>query len=393
MEACSITCAMTRNHWPSTALSRRLGLTAPIVQGPFGSGLSSVDLVAAVSEAGGLGSFGVHHLDGERIQATAAAIRARTGRPFALNLWMPLEDSENPKLSDAEFELALDTLRPYFTELGVPLPKRPQRFTPPYAEQIEALIEARPAVFSFVFGVPEPSVLRQCRESGIVVLGTATTVDEAIELESAGVDAVVASGFEAGGHRISFLRSAEESLTGTIALVPQVVDAIRIPVIAAGGIADGRGIAAALCLGAQAVQIGTAFLACEESGTSDLHREQLRGPDARYTALTRAYTGRLARGIRTSFMDRMRAHENDVPRYPVQAWLTAQYRSAALAQGRKDLVPLWSGQSAALIRHRSAAALLESLATETTSVFSTTCRLECAEYPEAAELSPMPPAV
>ena len=357
--------------WSSTALSRRLGLTAPIVQGPFGSGLSSVDLVVAVSEAGGLGSFGVHHLDGEGIRATASAIRARTGQPFALNLWMPLEDSEDPILSDAEFERALDTLRPCFSELGVPPPARPQRFTPPYAEQIAALIEARPAVFSFVFGVPEPAVLRQCRESGITTLGTATTVDEAIELERAGVDAVVASGFEAGGHRISFLRSAEESLTGTIALVPQVVDAIRIPVIAAGGIADGRGIAAAFCLGAQAVQIGTAFLACQESGTSALHREQLHGPDARYTALTRVYTGRLARGIRNRFIDDMRDHERHVPHYPVQAWLTAQYKSAALAQRRKDLVPLWSGQSAALIRHRSAAALLESLEAETASVFST----------------------
>lgn len=356
--------------WRSTALARRLGLTAPIVQGPFGSGLSAVDLVVAVSEAGGLGSFGVHHLDGKGIQATASAIRARTGRPFALNLWVPLEDSENPTLSDAEYERALDTLRPYFSELGVPLPTRPQRFTPPYAEQIEALIEARPAAFSFVFGIPEPAVLRRCRELGILALGTATTVDEAIELERAGVDAVVASGFEAGGHRISFLRGAEESLTGTIALVPQVVDAVRIPVIAAGGIADGRGIAAAFCLGAQAVQIGTAFLACNESGASDLHREQLHGPDARYTALTRAFTGRLARGIRNRFIDEMRDRERDVPHYPVQAWLTAQCKAAALAQGRKDLVPLWSGQSAALIRQRSAAELFESLVAETASVFS-----------------------
>lgn len=353
-----------------TPFAQRLGLSAPIVQGPFGSGLSAVDLVVEVSEAGGLGSFGVHHLDANGILATAAAIRARTQRPFALNLWIPMQDSGDPSLSDAEYDEALDVLRPYFKELGLPLPRRPQRFTPDYAEQVDALLEARPAIFSFVFGIPEPAVLRRCRELGIVTLATVTTVDEAIEAERAGVDAVVASGFEAGGHRISFLREAEDSLTGTVALIPQVVDAVRIPVIAAGGIADGRGIAAALCLGAQAVQIGTAFLACDESGASSLHREQLRSSNARYTALTRAFTGRLARGIRNRFIEDMRSRERQVPRYPVQAWLTAQYKSAAIAAGRTDLLPLWSGQSAALIRHRKARELFESLVAEMGQVLS-----------------------
>lgn len=356
-----------------TPFAQQLGLSAPIVQGPFGSGLSSVDLVVEVSEAGGLGSFGVHHLDGARILATAAAIRARTQRAFALNLWIPMQDSEDPSLSDAEYNEALDVLRPYFKELNVPVPAaRPQRFTPAYAEQIDALLEARPAVFSFVFGIPDPKVLHRCRELGIMTLATVTTVDEALEAERAGVDAVVASGFEAGGHRISFLREAEDSLTGTMALIPQVVDAVRIPVIAAGGIADGRGIAAALCLGAQAVQIGTAFLACDESGASSLHREQLRSAHARYTTLTRAFTGRLARGIRNRFIEEMKSREQQVPRYPVQAWLTAQYKSAAIAARRTDLLPLWSGQSASLIRHRKARELFDSLVAQTQEVLSPT---------------------
>jgi nitronate monooxygenase len=361
--------------WQQTDLARQLQLRAPIVQGPFGSGLSAVDLVVAISEAGGLGSFGVHHLYRDGIREVAAAIRARTDRPFALNLWIPFENSESPPISEAEFASALATLKPYYDELGVPAPSRPARFTPPYVEQIEAVLEARPAVFSFVFGIPEPRVLARCRELGIMTLGTITTVDEAIAMERAGVDAVVASGFEAGGHRISFLKPAQDSLIGTLALVPQVVDAVRIPVIAAGGIGDGRGIAAVLCLGAQAAQIGTVFLACDESASSPLHRERLRSPDARHTALTRAFTGRLARGIRNRFIDEMREHEAAVPQYPVQAWLTAQWKQNGIAQGRPDLLSLWSGQSAALIKHRKAADAFASLVQETSAVFAGMARV------------------
>jgi len=354
----------------ATTLSRRVGLSVPIIQGPFGSGISAVELVVAVSESGGLGSFGVHHLGRDGIRDVAAAIRAKTSRPFALNLWIPFEDSENPSLTDTEFQQAIDTLRPYYDQLGVTSPTRPIRFTPPFAEQIEAVLDARPSVFSFVFGIPEASVLERCRELGILTLGTVTTVDEAVAMNNAGVDAVVASGFEAGGHRISFLQPAEDSLVGTMALIPQVVDAVQIPVIAAGGIADGRGIAAALCLGAQAVQIGTAFLACDESGANTVHREQLHSHNARYTVLTRAFTGRLARGIRNRFVDEMRPNELHVPNYPVQAWLTAQYKQAAIAQQRADLLSLWSGQSAALIRHRKARELMAALVEETDAILA-----------------------
>jgi nitronate monooxygenase len=354
--------------WQQTKFAQRLGLDTPIVQGPFGSGLSAVDLVVAVSEAGGLGSFGVHHLPYDGIRDVAARIRARTTRAFALNLWIPFEDSEHPEVSDREFAHALDVLRPYFEELDVPLPKQPARFTPPYAEQVEAVLAARPRVFSFVFGIPTPDVLARCRELDIMTVGTVTTVDEAIALERAGVDAIVASGCEAGGHRISFLESAESSLIGTLALVPQVVDAVDVPVIAAGGIADGRGIAAALCLGAQAAQIGTAFLACDESAASSTHREQLHSPAARYTALTRAFTGRLARSIRNRLVDEMHGRDADLLPYPVHAWLIAHLKPAALARGRIDLISLWSGQSASLIRHRKARELMTDLVTQTEQV-------------------------
>ena len=354
--------------WKNTEVTRRLKLDAPIVQGPFGSGLSAVDLVVAVSEGGGLGSFGVHHLDGAGIRAVDAQIRARTSRTFALNLWIPLGDSDDPQMTEAQWKAAVELLRPYFDELRVPLPARPVRFGPRYQEQIETLLELRPPVFSFVFGVPDAAVLDRCRSLGIATLGVATTPAEATALENAGVDMIVASGFEAGGHRASFLREPEDCLTGTMALIPQVVDTVKIPVLAAGGIVDGRGTAAALKLGASAVQIGTAFLACQESNATPLHREKLFSTDARRTTLTRGFTGRLARSIHNEFIDALRGKEPVLAPYPVQAWLTAQLKSAALAANRADVISLWSGQGAPLLKHRHAAELLRALVTETDAI-------------------------
>jgi nitronate monooxygenase len=351
--------------WTNNELTRRLALDAPIVQGPFGSGLSAVDLVVAVSDSGGLGSFGVHHLDGAGIRQVAAQIRARTRRTFALNLWIPLGDSDAPQLTEAKWNAACELLRPWFDELHVPLPARPARFGPRYEEQIETVIELAPPVFSFVFGVPSPNVLERCRSAGIATLGAATTADEAKLLADAGVDMIVATGFEAGGHRVSFLREPEECLTGTLALIPQVLDAVKVPVIAAGGMADGRGIAAALTAGAQAAQIGTAFLACEESNASPLHRAKLFSPDARRTTLTRAFTGRLARSVHNGFIDAMHGKEPLFASYPVQAWLTAQLKTAALAAGRADVVSLWSGQAAPLLEHHRAAELFRFLVDDT----------------------------
>ena len=347
--------------WKPNELTRRLALDAPIVQGPFGSGLSAVDLVVAVSESGRLGSFGVHHLDGAGIRDVTARIRARTERPFALNLWMPLGDSDDPQVSDVQWSAALTLLRPWFEELRVPVPDRPARFGPRFDEQLETVIELAPPVFSFIFGVPSPQVLERCRARGIFTVGAATTPAEARTLADAGVEAIVATGFEAGGHRPSWLREAEDSLTGTLTLVPQVLDVVNVPVIAAGGIADGRGIAEALTLGASAAQLGTAFLACEESNAAPLHREKLFAIDARHTTLTRAFTGRLARSIHNGFVAAMKGGGAGIAPYPVHAWLTAKLRSAALAAGRADLISLWSGQGAPLLKHRRARELFAAL--------------------------------
>jgi len=353
------------SNWTETEITRRLNIRYPIIQGPFGRGASTALLAATVSNAGGLGSFGSNDQSPAEITKTAAEIRKLTDKPFGMNLWVSTYDAGGETLTAETYERVTKLLEPYYKELKVDIPPIPKSKPQNFDDQVAALIEARPAVFSFVFGIPSPEILRKCREKGIVTVGAASTVDEAVACEQAGVDCVAASGFEAGGHRPSFLKPADESLMGTFALVPQVADKVKIPVIAAGGIADGRGIVAALTLGADAVQIGTAFLACDESGASDLHRQLLFQEEAKNTGLSRAYTGRLARGIYHRFAAEMKVHESLFARYPVQSWIIAPLRAAALAQGRHDLVALWAGQAAPLCRHHKASELFASLIKET----------------------------
>ena len=339
-----------------TAFTRLIGIEYPVVLGPFG-GLSSVELTATVSDGGGLGSYGLYGYDGDRIRATGAALRARTSSPFALNLWLPIPGEVQPEPTSAEFARYLEPLRPYFAELDLPMPERPDRYLPDLDDQIAATLEVRPAVLSVVYGVPGPALIDAAHAAGIVVLGTATTVDEAAALQAAGVDAIVASGAEAGGHRVSFLRPPEESLIGLFSLLPQVADAVDVPVVAAGGIADARGVRAAFALGADAVQVGTAFLATDQSAASDAHRSMLRRPEAAHTVLTRALSGRLARGI----PNRVTAEATDPAPFPVQNWLTGRFRPTAAAQGNADLLSLWAGQSARLATESDAAALMRTL--------------------------------
>jgi nitronate monooxygenase len=318
---------------------RRLGLQVPIVQGPFGGGLSTATLAATVSNLGGLGSFGAHVLAPHEIEATAHAIRGLTDRPFALNLWVSDHDPGGLHPSADELAAALRIFRPYLRELGLDDPEIPSRFHPAFEEQVEALLEARPPAFSFVFGIPRAEILAACRQRGIATIGAATTVAEARALDEAGVDLIVASGFEAGGHRPSFLARAEDSLMGTFALVPLVADRVKAPVIAAGGIVDRRGVAAALELGAQAAQVGTAFLACEESG-------------------------RLARGVRNRWTDEMAARIAELPPFPITGFFTSILKRAAVAAGRTDLVSLWGSQAAPNLQHTRAAHLMAALTSE-----------------------------
>lgn len=336
-----------------------LGIERPIIQGPFGGAYSTVRLASAVSNGGGLGSFGMHRLSPSEILETAASIRQHTARPFGLNLWVSNHDEGGAHPSHEALLRMRDALRPYYAELGVDPPEPESKTVFDFEEQARAIIEARPAVFSFIFGIPSREIIAACKRAGIILAGSATTVDEARALEQAGVDVIVASGSEAGGHRPSFLAPAEDSLTGTMSLVPQVASAVEVPVIAAGGIADARGVTAAMALGAQAAQIGTAFLACDESGAPALHRERLFDPAAHRTALSRVYTGRLARAIFNHLPGELRGAP--LLPYPAQLWTMSPLHESALKQGRADLMALWSGQSACLLRCRTVEALLSTL--------------------------------
>ena len=350
--------------WNRTRVTEKLGIQYPIIQGPFGGGASSVSLLAAVSNAGGLGSFGAHYMTATEIELLVADIRAHTTKPFAINLWVKDHDGDGLSLSQPAFDRAYAVLKPYFDELGLAKPVSPGHFGQKFDEQIEGILKSAPSAFSFVYGIPSAELLRECKKRGILTIGTAITPDEAVALDDAGIDMIVATGFEAGGHRVAFLREAEDSLIGTLSLIPQVVDRVKAPVIAAGGIADGRGIKAVFALGAEAVPIGTAFLACDESNAATLHKEKLFGAEAKYTALTRVFTGRLARGIENRILKEAQQHAGNFAPYPAQGWLIGHLKQAAVEQGRTDLMSLWCGQSAALLKHKKAEHLMDSLIKE-----------------------------
>ncbi|MGY2293598.1 NAD(P)H-dependent flavin oxidoreductase [Pseudomonas sp. SDO528_S397] len=357
--------------WYETPATKRLGIKYPIIQGPFGGGPSSVELVSAVSNAGGLGSFGMQSLEPAQMIELARQIRHATSQPFAINLWMSNTQETSP--SPADVRQAGELLRPYYAELGQEVPTAPESFIPDVGDQLDAILEIKPPVFSFVFGIPSAAVLAACKSLGILTMGTATTVEEAKALETAGVDCIVASGFEAGGHKGSFLKSAEESLTGIFSLVPQVVDNVAIPVIAAGGVADARGVAAALALGAHGVQIGTAFLACKESAASAYHQRALRGSHSGATTLTKAFTGRLARSIANRMTIELSQSSTKIAPYPLQAWFMGNLSRLGRIHDREDFGSFSAGQSASLIRHDKARDLMEELVRETPNILRKHC--------------------
>lgn len=334
-----------------SGLVELLGIDHPVVLAPFG-GLSSVDLTALVSRCGGLGSHGLYGYSPERIGEVIAQLRSATEAPFAVNLWLPTGSEISPGAVDLSASRAV--LAEFFAEMDMTPPEEPESFLPSFDEQFEAVLAGGPAAVSFVYGVPPQPVVRRAHEAGIVVLGTATTPEEAVALAEGGVDVVVATGAEAAGHRAAFLRAAETSLMGTFALVPQVVDAVSVPVVAAGGISDRRGVAAAFALGASGVQVGTAFLATRESAANDAHREAIRSTAGADSVLTRAMSGRWARGARNRAVAAIEAAARRDPAaiapFPAQNWLTGQFRREAGRRGAGQLQSLWLGQAAPLAR-------------------------------------------
>jgi nitronate monooxygenase len=319
------------------------GLPIPIVQAPM-AGASSPEMALAVSRAGGLGSVAVAAFTPDDIAASARLVREGTDAPFAMNLLVSRPQTPSGEALDE----ALARLKPWYDELGAPLPDKPNRFSHDFDAQLDAVIAAAPPIASFAFDLIDRDRIQALKAAGSYVVGTANTVAEARAWADAGADGICAQGMEAGGHRGNFLAEIDASLIGTMALVATVRQAVDLPVIAAGGIMDGRGVAAALALGASAAQMGSAFLRAETAITGPVWQKALAEAGDDPTRLTRAFSGRYARGLENRFMREMRAAEDEVPTYPVQNRLTQPLRAAAQKAGDPEMMSLWAGQAVTL---------------------------------------------
>ncbi|HEV3424684.1 MAG TPA: nitronate monooxygenase [Paraburkholderia sp.] len=332
----------------ASPFAERFNLSVPVVQAPMAGGPTSPAMVAAVSNAGALGFLAAAPFAAEKIASEVAAIRALTGRPFGVNLFV----LEPAAPDDATVRRALGAIDPLRVELGLPPGKPLERYAPDFRAQLEMLIELRVPVVSFTFGLIPAQDIERLHAAGSYVIGTATHVAEGLAWRDIGADAIAAQGAEAGAHRGTFIGRFEDALVGTMALVPQLVDATGLPVLAAGGIMDGRGIVAALALGAQAAQMGTAFLTCAESAIPSDWKTRVRSAPDNATSVTRAITGRHARGIRNPLMQRLSEDAESIAPYPVQNALTQELRQAAGRVNNGDYLSLWSGQGAALGQKR-----------------------------------------
>jgi len=320
-------------------------LDIPIVQGPM-LGASGEAMAIAVSRAGGLGSLAASNVAPDAIGRSAAAIRSATDRPFLINLFVQRPADPDP----AEVAAAIQRLAPWRERLGLPPQAIPNRWAEPFEPQFAALVDAAPPAASFTFGILASDQVAALKARGVWVMGTATTVAEAKAWAQVGADAVCAQGLEAGGHRGTWLKDVSESQIGALALVSTIREAVDIPIVAAGGITDGAAVAAALTLGAAAAQVGTAYLLSDESMISAPWRRAVEEAEDDATRLTRAFSGRHARGIENRFMREMLGAEDLVPRYPVQNALTQELRAAAAKAGSADELSLWAGQSVKLAR-------------------------------------------
>lgn len=357
--------------WHETPLTRALGIRYPLIQAPMAGGATTPALVAAVCESGALGSFAAAFLTPAQIDNGVREIRALTRRPFAINLFAP-----EPPIEAGDLTQITQILDRYRAELGLPQSPPAPAAALNFAEQFAAVVAANPAVVSFTFGLLPSEAMRELKAAGIYIIGTATTVAEARALEAAGVHMIAAQGYEAGAHRGTFAAPVEQSLVGILALVPQIVDQVQIPVIASGGIMDARGLVAALSLGAAGAQMGTAFLTCAESGASDAYKQAILASNDQSTALTRAFTGRHARGLRNRFIDELRDYDDIIPPYAIQRPLARDIVQAAAKQGRVDLMPIWAGQGSALARSLTAAELIAEIVAEAHKVLNPRRRSE-----------------
>ena len=344
-------------------------MSIPVIQAPMAGGPTTPELVAAASNAGGLGSLGGEYLSPAQIDKDVRRIRELTQRPFAINLFSP--DADQPLAGD--FAAVGSFMAKYHQQLGIAPPQPPASPGENFQEQMDVLIRLRVPVISTTLGLFPAEVMERLKREKIYVIGTATTVDEAKLLEQSGVDAITAQGSDAGGHRATFTTDAESVLIGTMSLVPQIVDAVKVPVLASGGIMDGRGIVAALALGAAAVQMGTAFLLCDEAGTNAAFRDALSKAHEDQTTITRAFSGRPARGLRNAFIEEWNKNELKPLSFPWQNTVTRPMRREAAAKHNAEVQSLWAGQGLRLLRTGSAGAIMAQLRQEMVDATAAVC--------------------
>ncbi len=350
--------------WKQTRLTELLSLELPIIQAGMAGGITTPELIAEVSNTGGLGSLGAGYMDPSDMQNVIISIKQKTSKPFAVNVFVPGETNSNSSHIDTSNEL----LSPYLKELG--LEEGTGEIKHVFEQQLEKIIEEGIQICSFTFGLPPKEWINKLKANNVLLIGTATTVEEAVLNEQAGMDAVVAQGYEAGGHRGTFNGSFQKSMIGTMSLVPQVVDKVSIPVIAAGGIMDARGLMASLMLGAQGVQMGTAFVTTKESSAKHQHKQAILNSSEDATVMTSAFSGKPARGINNQFIQDMEPYEDTLPDYPIQNSLTKKIRATAALQNKPQYMSLWSGQSPRLSRDSRAQEIIKTIVSEADSIFS-----------------------
>jgi nitronate monooxygenase len=352
--------------WPQTKITQLLNIALPIVQAPMGGGISTPELVAAVSNAGGLGSLGLGYSSPADIRQAIQAVRALTDKPFAVNLFVT---EEHPVNAD-KMERARQAVAECCKELNIKISPAHAPYAPVFAEQMQVLIDEKIPVFSFTFGVPSANWLEALRANKTVLIGTATSLAEARMLAEKGIDIIAAQGVEAGGHRGTFIGKAKDSLFDIISLTRSIIYNVTTPVLASGGIMNAEGIVGALAAGAMGVQMGTAFLTCPEAGTNAAVKHLLLQSEFDDTTLTTAFSGKLARGIKNAFITRMQKHETEILPYPIQNALTAAMRTAAAKQGNTDFISMWAGQHAYLSTGAPAGELIAELNRQMSSLFA-----------------------
>ena len=344
----------------SNSLTKCLGIEFPILLAPMAGGPTTPQLITAVSNAGGLGQFGAAYLNEDAIVTMANQLRASTNKSFGINLFLP----QNPKYTDQEFSKATEALTDYFSKFGLKLPKNIIDTTPSFNQQLKAVIESEIKFCSFHLGLPTKNNIQELKEAGISTAASATSVEEGKQAEERGVDFIIAQGSEAGGHRGTWMGDWRHSMTGTLSLLAQLKAHLSTPIIAAGGIMNGAGIAATMALGAVGVQMGTAFLTCPEAGVNDNYKKALLNTSHDNTIVTRTFSGRPARGLRNYYIEQMENSGSYALPFPLQNILTGPLRKAAAKENNTDYMSMWCGQGASLSRGIPAAKLIETLVDE-----------------------------